>query len=211
MSDAPARQLSLRGLRSLRIHSVGSRHRQRANPAGCAVRGAAAPPGRWVRPCGRSGRVPSEGMAFPFLGWVDWLRRAAVRASGENALLLPVLGLAAGRRGEPPGTEKLAAGRTGGGETGAQRWEGCLQAMSCHFVSFKSVGFRLSWSAVRGGGSISPCPAPPRPSCREAARGGTGGPLGKARINPSLPSPGALPATSALGARGLQAVQLICC
>lgn len=83
--------------------------------------------------------------------------------------------------------------------------------MSCHFVSFKIVGFPLSRSAVRGGGSISPCPGPLLPSYRDAAPGGTGGPLGKAPIDPSLPSPGALAATSALGARGLQAVQLICC
>lgn len=178
------------------------------------MRGAAAPPGQRVLRWSRSGRVPSEGMSLRFLGWVGWLRRAKScgwSPGGHRAAAPRAGAVLPGRRGEPPGTEELAAGGTGGRETRAQHREGCLQAMSCHFVSFKRVGFPLSWSAVRGGGSISFCPAPPRPSCREAARGSTGGPLGKAPINPSLPSPGALPATSALGARGLQAVQLICC
>lgn len=141
------------------------------------------------------------------LRFPDWLRRAkgCGRSPGGHGAAAPRAGaLPAGGRGEPPGTEEPAAEGTGGGETGTQRREGCLQATSCHFVSFKRVGFPLSWSAVRGGGSVSPSRAVPQ-------GGSSGGPLGKAPIHPSPPSPGALPATSALGARGLQAVQLICC
>lgn len=178
---------------------------------GCTGRGAAALPGQRVLPCIRSGRVPSEGTALRFLGWLRREKGCGWSHGGHRAAAPRAGALPRGRWEEPPGTEELAAEGTGGGKTGTQRREGCLQPMSCHFVSFKRVGFPLSCSAVRGGGSISPCSAPPRPSCREPARGGTGGPLGKAPISPSLPSPGALPATSALGARGLQAVQLICC
>lgn len=190
---------------------VGSRPRQRTSRAGCAVRGAAALPGQRVFRCIGSGRVPSGGMALRFIGWLRRAKGCSWNPGGHRAAAPRAGALLSARRGEPPGTEELAAEGTGGGETGIQRREGCLQAMSCHFVSFERVGFPPSWSAVRGGGSISPCSAPSRPSCREAAWGGTRTPLGKAPIKPSFPSSGALPATSALGARGLQAVQLICC
>lgn len=117
-----------------------------------------------------------------------------------------------GAQGEPRRPEGLSAAGAGGGEAGAQRQKRCLQATSCHFVSFKRVAFPLSWSAVRGGGSsVSPCPAPPWPPSGQAARGCMGGPLGKDPASPSLHSPGVFLATSALGAQGLQAVQLICC
>lgn len=105
----------------------------------------------------------------------DWLRRAkgCGRSPGGHGAAAPRAGaLLAGRRGEPPGTEEPAAEGTGGGETGTQRREGCLQATSCHFVSFKRVGFPLSWSAVSGGGSVCPSRAVPR--------GGSSGRRGRA-------------------------------
>lgn len=205
MSDAPARQLSLSGCGACAYTP------QVLEPgwgARCAVPQLRPANGCFNVACG--GASLPKGWHFDFL--VGWAGCEGLRLEPRGTPRCCSLGWgrAAGPAGTAPGTEELAAGRTGGGETEAQPREGCLQAMSCHFVSFKRVGFPLSWSSVRGGGSVSPCPAPPRLG-REAARGGTGGPLGKAPINPSLPSPGALPATSALGARGLQAVQLICC
>lgn len=93
-SDAPARQLPLRGVRSLRTPSAGSRRRQPASWC-WAARGAEPR----LRPAtGRSGAAGRdvshpEGWEFDFqAGWAGCGgRRAAAGAPGETAL--PLLGL----------------------------------------------------------------------------------------------------------------------
>lgn len=99
-------------------------------------------------------------------------------------------------RGPPRPEASLAAARAGRGEAGAERdgYEAAILSL------FSGLPFPSA-------GEPGLCGAPPRP--RRSPRGGS--PPRRPPQPRRPPRPQAPVATSALGARGLQAVQLICC
>lgn len=190
VSDAPARQLSLSGVRSLRTPSAGSGRRQPAYRSWAAPsRGSAQPPGAAVQPggmcpIGRDGSLVSRLAGLVAEG--EGLRlqpRGTPRCRSPGRAAVPGQ---AGAQGQPPCTQELEAAGTGEARQALSAERDAYKQRAAILCLLSGLPIHSPGAAVRGGGgSGSPRPAPPRRQPRAAQEV----PSGKRPPAPAAPAP----------------------